>query len=167
MSEGSVDDPETERQRIRERKLRKLQERLEAGELGSGNGSDAGDGGLNDDGSADGNTGAGRTAPSEPIEIVGESQLQETVDAHDVVLVDCYAEWCGPCQMMKPAIEAVAAGTPAAVATVDIDRNRGVAAALGARSVPTLVLYANGEPVERLVGAQDRGTLERLIERYQ
>ncbi|SNR25947.1 thioredoxin family protein [Halorubrum vacuolatum] len=162
MSEGSTDDPDAERQRIRERKLQELQERLEAGELGADGGATAG----GDATSGVEDAGAGRTAPTEPIEITGETQLQETIDAYDVVLVDCYAEWCGPCQMMKPAIEAVAADTPAAVATVDIDRNRGVAAALGARSVPTLVLYANGQPVERLVGAQDRATLERLIGEY-
>jgi thioredoxin 1 len=93
----------------------------------------------------------------------GTDELRRAVDEHDVVLVDCYADWCGPCQMMEPAIEALAAETDAAVAKVDVDANQAVAQQLGARSIPTLVLYADGEAVDRFVGAQDRATLESAI----
>ncbi|ELY66352.1 thioredoxin [Natrinema versiforme] len=145
MSE-SIDD---ERQRIREQKKRELQERLE-----NGGGFDA------SDADEEGDT------PDEPIAITGQGHLDEVVAAHDVVLVDCYADWCGPCQMMEPMIEALAAETDAAVAKVDVDRHQQIAQQLGARGVPTLVLYADGQPVERTVGAQDRATLEGLIEQH-
>ncbi|RKD89011.1 thioredoxin family protein [Halopiger aswanensis] len=138
-----------ERQRIRERKKRELQQRLENG--GSLDGSDADE--------AD-------TAPGEPIEVTGQDHLEEVVDEHDVVLVDCYADWCGPCQMLEPTIEALAAETDAAVAKVDVDVHQRLAQQLGARGVPTLVLYADGEPVERMVGAQDRATLEGLVDQH-
>lgn len=82
------------------------------------------------------------------------------------MLVDCYADWCGPCRMLEPTIEALAAETGAAVAKVDVDAHQRLAQQLGARSVPTLVLYADGEPVERLLGAQDRATLDGLIDRH-
>ncbi len=68
--------------------------------------------------------------------------------------------------MMEPTIEALAAETDAAVAKVDVDAYQQIAQQLGARGVPTLVLYADGQPVERMVGVQDRGTLEGLIEQH-
>ena len=106
-------------------------------------------------------------APTEPIEVQNGGHLEELLSVHPVVLVDCYADWCGPCQMMEPTIDALAAETDAAIAKLDVDANQGLAAQLGARGVPTFVLFADGEPVDRLVGAQDRATLEGLIERGQ
>jgi len=67
------------------------------------------------------------------------------------VLVDFYADWRGPCEAMEPTIEAIAAETEAVVAKVDIGTHRGPAASVNVRGVPTLVLHADGEPVERRV----------------
>ncbi|WP_247728791.1 thioredoxin family protein [Halovivax limisalsi] len=144
MSE-SLDD---ERARIREQKKRELQERLETG-------------GNLDDVESD-STGT----PTEPIHVDGPDHFSEVVTTHDVVLVDFRADWCGPCQMLEPTIEALAAESDAAVATVDIDAHQGLAQQHGVRGVPTLVLYANGEPAERTSGVQDRATLDRLIGQY-
>ena len=101
-----------------------------------------------------------------PVEIQSQQQFTQLVEEQRLVLVDCYADWCGPCQMMEPTIEAVAADTPAVVAKIDVDSQQSLAAQLGAQSIPTLVLFVDGEPVERLVGAQGRGPLESLIQRY-
>ncbi|RQG87970.1 thiol reductase thioredoxin [Natrarchaeobius halalkaliphilus] len=144
-----ADSTTDERDRIREQKKRELRERLE-------NGIDTAD--------TDGMTSA--ETPAEPIEIDGQSHLEAVVDSHSVVLVDCYADWCGPCQMLEPTIDAVAAETDAAVAKVDVDAHQRLAQQLGARGVPTLILYADGEAVDRRVGAQDRATLESLIDRH-
>lgn len=141
------DNLDAERERIRERKKRELQRRLEDGEDGAG-----------------GDTAA--ESPSEPIPIDDEAHFQEVVETYPVVLVDCYADWCGPCQMLEPTIESIAAETDAAVAKVDVDRHQGIAAQLGAQSIPTLVLFADGQAVERTIGVQDRATLENLIERH-
>ena len=141
------DATDDERERIRERKKRELKQRLENG-----------------DDLAEPDTGA--ESPAEPIEIEGQTHLEEVVDSHPVVLVDCYADWCGPCQMLEPTIDALAAETDAAVATVDVDANQRLAQQLGARGVPTLVLYADGQSVERMMGAQDKATLEGLIEQH-
>ncbi len=138
-----------ERERIRERKREELLDRHA--------------GGRSDEGVSE--PGEGASTPDEPIEIEGGDHLRRVLAGNDVVLVDCYAEWCGPCRMMEPAVEAVAADTDAAVAKVDIDRNQGLARQLGARSVPTLVVFADGEPVDRQVGAQSRAALEALVER--
>ncbi|VTT87198.1 Thioredoxin [Halorubrum sp. DM2] len=153
-NDSAGDGAKTERERIRERKRRELEARLDDGEsLTETAGTDSGDSG-------------GSGAPSEPIHVNGTDELQRAVDEHDVVLVDCYADWCGPCQMMEPTIEALAAETDAAVAKVDVDANPEIAQQLGARSIPTLVVYADGEVADRFVGAQDRATLESAIERY-
>ena len=138
----AIDD---ERERIRERKLRELQARLDR----EGSGQPETD-----------------PSPSEPIEITDERHFSTVLTEHPVVLVDCHADWCGPCRMLEPTIDAIAAETAATIAKVDIDARREIAAQLGVRSVPTLVLYVDGEPVERLLGVQDRATLERLIDQH-
>ena len=148
-----TDSATSERERIRERKLRELREELEReGEIGGEPDEPAGEDGAT-------------PTPDEPIEVGGPEEFRRVVDEHDVVLVDCYADWCGPCQMMEPTIEALASDTDAAVAKVDVDANQGIAQQLGARSIPTLLLYVDGEAADRFTGAQDRATLESAIER--
>ena len=153
-TDASDEAARNEREQIRERKRRQLRERLE-------------DGGARADAPSTDADGAGNAdateAPTDPVDVSGPDALQTLVDEHDVVLVDCYADWCGPCQMMEPTIEALASETGAVVAKVDVDANQGLAQQLGARGVPTFVLYANGQPVDRFVGAQDRTTLEGAI----
>lgn len=105
-------------------------------------------------------------SPSEPIPVDGKVELTEAVSEHDVVLVDFHADWCGPCQMLEPAVDAVAAETDATVATVDVDANQGLAAEYGVRGVPTLLLFADGQPTERLVGMQDEARLRSVIEEH-
>ena len=152
---SDVDNPDAsdeavrdERERIRERKRRQLRERIEGGDARADTvGSDA-----------DGDDAGANESPTEPVDVSGPEALQTLVDEHDVVLVDCYADWCGPCQMMEPTVEALASETDAVVAKVDVDANQGLAQQLGARGVPTFVLYADGQPVDRFVGAQDRTT---------
>ena len=105
-------------------------------------------------------------SPREPITILDSGHLESVLEDHPVTLVDCYADWCGPCKMMDPTIEGLAAETAATIAKIDVDAHPGLAQQLGVRGVPTLVLYVDGQIVERLVGVQDRGTLEQLIDQY-
>jgi thioredoxin 1 len=140
------DSPSDELERIREQKRKEL---LDAEEHSGEDGNEASVG--------------DEEPPGTPIEIESRGEFEHVVDTYEVVLVDCYADWCGPCQQMEPAVEAVAAETDAAVAKVDIDVNQALAGELGVRGVPTIVLFVGGEPTERLVGAQDRATLEGLV----
>lgn len=137
-----VDESDDELERIRERKRRELIEKA-----GTGNGGEA------------------TPAPDEPIEITDREHFESVLNSYEVVLVDCYADWCGPCQMMEPVIEELASTTQAAVGKLDVDANQQLAAELGARSIPTLLIYAGGEPVDRMVGAQDRASLEAALQR--
>lgn len=107
---------------------------------------------------------AGSEIPDDPVEVSGNAQLDDLVAEHHIVLVDCYADWCGPCKMMEPVVTDLAADTDAVVAKVDVDANQEIAAQLGAQSIPTFVLFVDGEPTERLVGAQDENTFRQLIE---
>ena len=85
-------------------------------------------------------------------ELIGESKP---------TLVDFFATWCGPCKMQSPILEQVKAvvGDEANIIKVDIDRNQELAARYRVQSVPTLILFKNGEPVWRTVGLQQQNLL--------
>jgi len=104
--------------------------------------------------------------PEEPVHVESEAHLQELVAENDVVLVDFYADWCGPCKMLAPVVETLAAETAAAVAKVDVDAHQAIAGEYDVQGIPTLYLFAGGEPVERLVGVQEEGDLRALIEQH-
>jgi len=108
----------------------------------------------------------GDVAPEDPVHVEDETHLDDLTSEYDVVLADFYADWCGPCQMLEPIVASLAAETPAAVAKVDVDANQMLASQYGVRGVPTLVLFADGEPVERIVGVQDKERLADLIEQH-
>ena len=104
-------------------------------------------------------------ATGEPIHVESENHLRELVDDGGVALVDFYADWCGPCKMLEPTVEEIAAETGASVLKVDIDELQELAQEEGVRSVPTLQFYADGEPAERVVGVQDKADLVDVVER--
>jgi thioredoxin 1 len=106
------------------------------------------------------------TTPDAPRQVDGRAELDEFVADNDVVLADFYADWCGPCKMLEPVVETLAAETGAAVAKVDVDANQQLAGAYGVRGVPTLVLFADGEQVEEVVGVQGEDQLRALVGRY-
>lgn len=154
------DSLENERERIREQKRQEVLEKYGEGappadEAGGSRAAEGPSTPTGTDGEYD-----------SPVEVRDKDHLDRLVGEHRVVLVDCHADWCGPCQMMEPAIRAVAADSPAVVAKVDVDAHQLLARQLGVRGVPTLALFVDGEPVERLVGAQDRATLDALVERH-
>ncbi|WP_225334228.1 thioredoxin [Halomicrobium urmianum] len=105
------------------------------------------------------------TSPDEPVHVEGADHFED-LTSDGVVLVDFYADWCGPCQMLEPVVEDIAAETDATVAKVDVDEHQSLAGQFGVQGVPTLLLYADGEQAERMVGAQDADRLRSVVESY-
>ncbi|WP_299263883.1 thioredoxin [Halorientalis sp.] len=108
---------------------------------------------------------SGGASPGEPVHVEDGDHFADLTDG-GVVLVDFYADWCGPCQMLEPTVEEIASETAATVAKVDVDEQQPLAKQFNVQGVPTLVLFAGGEAVEQVVGMQDKATLVDLVERY-
>ena len=90
---------------------------------------------------------------------LGDNNFNEAVK-DGLVLVDFYADWCGPCRMMAPILEAVAAEREdLKVAKVNVDESAALASRFGVMSIPTLVLLDGGEEVKRIVGARPKDAL--------
>lgn len=107
---------------------------------------------------------AGADSPEEPVDVEGGDHLEELLEEHAVVLVDFYADWCGPCKMLAPTVAEIAAETDAVVLKIDIDTHQDIAAEYQVQGVPTLYLFDDGEVHERMVGVQDKAALVEQIE---
>ena len=93
---------------------------------------------------------------------------QEVVKADSPVLVDFWAEWCGPCRALGPKIEEIAQemGEKIRVMKLNIDENPDAPARFGVRGIPTMILFKNGEAVDQIVGNQSKADIQAMIEKY-
>ena len=106
---------------------------------------------------------------SEFVKEVSDSSFEnEVLGADKPVLVDFWAEWCAPCRMLAPTVEAVAEhyGDTASVVKLNVDDNPSTAQRYGIKGIPTLILFRQGKEVERVVGATSKESITKMIEKY-
>lgn len=94
--------------------------------------------------------------------------FEKAIAGDQAVLVDFWATWCGPCRMIAPVIEEVAAEFDgrAVVGKVDVDEDPGLAQRFGVMSIPTLIVLKGGKVVEQAVGARGRADVAAMISRH-
>lgn len=102
---------------------------------------------------------------SKPLEVTDSTFDQEVVKADKPVLVDFWAPWCGPCRMVGPVLAEIAEEEQSRVkiVKVNVDENQQYASKLGVFNIPTMVVYKDGKPVDKIIGAMPKAQiLDRL-----
>jgi thioredoxin 1 len=106
---------------------------------------------------------------SEKVTDVNDSSFEkEVLQSDKLMLVDFWAEWCAPCRMLAPTIEAIAEQfiESARVVKLNVDDNTSTAQRYGIKGIPTLILFSAGKEVERVVGATSKESISRMIEKH-
>ena len=95
-----------------------------------------------------------------------DANFDQLINSDKPVLVDFWAEWCGPCKMIGPVVEQLAGEYEgkAIVAKMDVDQNAQIPAKFGIRSIPTLMVFKNGQLVDKVIGAVPKNVLEQKLQ---
>ncbi|MGM0431877.1 MAG: thioredoxin [Spirochaetota bacterium] len=105
---------------------------------------------------------------SAEVEITEKNFESEVLQSDKPVLVDFWAEWCMPCKMLSPVVAEIAEehGDKIKVGSVDVDQAGSVASKYGIASIPTLIIFKDGEPVNQRIGAGSKQAIEEFISDY-
>ncbi|MEA2075583.1 MAG: thioredoxin [Euryarchaeota archaeon] len=141
-----VSDEEREMERIRERKMREMEEKVKA---------------MKEEG------GTGREIIDHPLTIT-DGTFVEAVKKYPLLVVDCWAPWCGPCKMVAPVIEDLAKEYAGRVVfgELNVDENPRIATEYAIMAIPTLFIFKNGEPVDVIQGALPKPYFEAKIKEW-
>ena len=98
--------------------------------------------------------------------ITDDSFQSDVLGADGAVLVDFWAEWCGPCKMIGPSLEELSEelGEQVTITKLNIDENPETPGSYGVRGIPTMILFKNGQPVATKVGAEPKGRIKAWLE---
>ncbi len=99
---------------------------------------------------------------------ITDANYQEVLASDKLVVVDFWAEWCGPCRMVGPIVEDLAKeyADKAIIGKVDVDNNDEITSKYGIRNIPTILFIKNGEIVDKQVGAAQKSVLEEKINKF-
>jgi|YelNatPaOPRAMG01_1025707.scaffolds.fasta_scaffold02368_15 thioredoxin 1 len=102
--------------------------------------------------------------PTEPVKVVDE-EVDDFIHKYPIVVLDCWAEWCGPCRMIAPIIDQLAKEYAGKIVfgKLNVDENFESARRFGIMSIPTLLIFKNGELIDRIVGALPKNVLEAKL----
>jgi thioredoxin len=105
---------------------------------------------------------------SDKVRTLTDSTFEQTVNQPTPVLVDFWAEWCGPCRRLSPTVEELAGDYDGriVVAKMNVDENPATPMRFSVRGIPTLLLFKGGQIVEQVVGLTDKDSLKRLIDKH-
>ena len=103
-----------------------------------------------------------------PVKVTDATFDQKVLNSDTPILVDFWAEWCGPCKMIAPVLEEIAQELDGqlTIGKLDVDDNPDTAMAFGVMSIPTLLLFKGGQPVDRIVGYQPKAQLKKRLETH-
>ncbi|HOO90464.1 MAG TPA: thioredoxin [Syntrophales bacterium] len=106
--------------------------------------------------------------PDSPVTVT-DSDINEAIAKYPFLVVDCWAEWCGPCKMMGPVLDKLAKDQKGDIvfAKLDVDGNNETAVKYGIRSIPDLLVFKNGKKVGDIIGAMPEQTLLEKIRSYK
>lgn len=143
---GVVNEADLEIERLKERKMREMEEDMKAMKAG----------GTEGEGMID-----------SPL-IMDDASFVETVRKYPLIIVDCWAAWCGPCKMIAPIIEELAKEYAGKVVfgKLNVDENPKIASEFGIMAIPTLFVFKNGEPVDVIQGAMPKPYFEAKLKEW-
>ncbi|MEF8831967.1 MAG: thioredoxin [Candidatus Thermoplasmatota archaeon] len=105
--------------------------------------------------------------PVEPVEVT-DNDFEETMEEYPLVLMDFWANWCGPCKMMEPIMEDLAENYQGEVVIgkMNVDKNQNIPSRFQVSSIPTMILFKEGEVVDRMIGARGKEQLSQKLEEH-
>ena len=109
----------------------------------------------------------GQEASGRPIELT-DANFEQQVKSHPVMVVDFWAPWCGPCRLVGPVLEEIASemAGKVTVGKLNVDDNQRTAMAFGVQSIPTILVFRDGEAVDGMVGAAPKSMIEAKIKSH-
>jgi thioredoxin 1 len=97
---------------------------------------------------------------------ITDTTFEDTINSHKIVLIDFWAEWCGPCKKLSPILDEISSENNLWVAKLNVDENPIKTAEFSVTSIPTMVLFEGGKPVKTIIGAKPKHVLVEELSKW-